>query len=76
MQLMAWLWMIYAAGVLAGLLLTDGRPATRITLALLWPLGPAALLVTVTILGLAAMIAFPVFGVLVTLAAGAAWWLG
>jgi hypothetical protein len=73
---MAWAWMIYAAGVLAGLVLTDGRPATRIALALLWPVGPAAFLVTVTILVLAAMVAFPAFGALVTLGAGAAWWLG
>jgi hypothetical protein len=53
---MAWVWGIYLAGVLVGLVLVDGRPATRLTLALLWPLGPAAFLVTVVILVLAGLV--------------------
>ena len=65
----------YSLGVIAGLILTDGRPATRVMVALLWPLGPAAFLVTVAVLVLAAMIAFPLFGGLVVAAAAAAAWI-
>jgi hypothetical protein len=72
---MSWIWLVYGAGVLVGLVLADGRLVTRVSLALLWPLGPAAFVVTVAILVLAAMIAFPLFGLLVTAAAGAAWLL-
>ena len=56
---------VYAAGVLAGLWLTDGRPATRLVYAVLWPLGPLAFVVTVSILLLASLVAFPVFGAIV-----------
>ena len=66
---------LYIGGVLVGLLLTDGRPAERLALAVLWPLGPLAFIVTVSILLVAAAIAFPVFGVVAVAAAGAAWWL-
>ncbi len=72
---MASIWLIYAAGVVAGLVLGDGRPATRASLALLWPLGPLAFVVTVGILVVAAMIVFPLFGLLSAAAAGAAWLL-
>lgn len=51
------LW-IYLAGVIVGLLMTDARPLTRIALALLWPLGPIAFVLTVGMLLLAAPIAF------------------
>lgn len=69
-----WIWLIYAAGVAIGLWRTDGPPAVRLTLALLWPIGPAVFVVVVTGLVLAAMIAFPWFGALA--AAGLlAWWL-
>jgi hypothetical protein len=71
---MWWLWAAYLAGVLIGLVLTDGRPATRIGLALLWPIGPAAFLVVVTILTAAAILAFPLLGAAVA-AAGVAGWL-
>jgi hypothetical protein len=49
---------IYVIGVLVGLWRTDGPPATKLTFALLWPLGPLALTVTVSGLLLAAVIAF------------------
>lgn len=49
---------IYAIGVLVGLWRTDGSPATRLLVALLWPIGPLAFLVTVSGLLVAAVIAF------------------
>ena len=67
---------IYAIGVAAGLVLTDASPLARVVIALLWPLGAAAFVVTIAILFVAAMMVFPVFGVAVLVAAGAAWaWL-
>jgi hypothetical protein len=48
----------YVIGVLVGLWRTDGPPATKLTLALLWPLGPLAFLVTISGLVIAAAIAF------------------
>jgi hypothetical protein len=66
---------LYIGGVLVGLLLTDGRPAERLALAVLWPLGPLAFIVTVSILLVAAAIAFPVFGVVALAIGAAAWWV-
>ena len=60
---------IYAIGVAAGLVLTDAGPLARVVIALLWPLGAAAFVVTISILFVAAMLVFPVFGVLVLAAA-------
>ena len=71
---MGWLWAVYIAGVVVGIVFTDGRPATRLALGLLWPIGPAALVVVVTILLVAAMIAFPLFGVAAVAGAAALWW--
>jgi hypothetical protein len=48
----------YVIGVLVGLWRTDGPPVTKLTLALLWPLGPIAFLVTISGLIVAAAIAF------------------
>jgi len=45
-------------GVLVGLWRTDGPPATKFTMALLWPIGPLAFVVTVSGLVVAAAIAF------------------
>jgi hypothetical protein len=45
-------------GVLIGVWRTDGSPATKLTLALLWPLGPVAFFITIASLLLAAPIAF------------------
>jgi hypothetical protein len=49
---------IYLAGVAVGLWRTDDRWPTRVLLAALWPIGPAAFVVTVAILFAAAPIAF------------------
>jgi hypothetical protein len=48
----------YAAGALLALWRTDGPALERITLAVLWPLGPLAFVVTVAILLLASPFAF------------------
>ena len=66
---------IYIVGVLVGLLATQGGPATRVGLALLWPLGPLAFLITVSGLLVVAAIAFPWFGVVLAAALAGAWWL-
>jgi L-ascorbate metabolism protein UlaG (beta-lactamase superfamily) len=56
---------IYVVGVVIALLTIDARGPARLGLALLWPLGPLAFLATVTILLLASLVAFPVFGAIV-----------
>ena len=56
---------MYGLGVAVGLARTDARWSTRVALALLWPLGPAALVVTLAVLFLALPIAFPVVGSIV-----------
>ena len=61
--------LVYVAGVVCGLLVIDAHAGVRMGLALLWPLGPAAFLVTVTILLAASLIAFPAFGATVVLLA-------
>jgi hypothetical protein len=71
-----WLVTVYVVGAIVGLLLTDGRPLLRLALALVWPLGPLACLLTVAgLIGVAA-IAFPTFGVILALVAAGGWfWL-
>ena len=56
---------IYLAGVLIALFTADARGITRIALALTWPLGPLAFLVTVSMLLVASLVAFPLFGAIV-----------
>lgn len=68
-------WIVYAAGIILGLLFTDARPLTRIGLALLWPLGPLAFVVTLAILAVASLIAFPMVGIAAGVAAVIVWWL-
>ena len=65
---------VYVAGVVWGLIAIDARPAARVGLALVWPIGPLAFVVVVTILLAASLIAYPAFGAAVLLAAGAVWW--
>lgn len=64
---------IYAFGVAIGLILTDASPLARTVIALLWPLGAVAFVITIAILVMAAMLIFPVFGVLVVAAALSSW---
>jgi hypothetical protein len=53
---------VYVAGVLWGLFVIDARAGVRIGLAVLWPLGPLAFVLTVTLLLAASLIAFPLWG--------------
>ena len=64
---------IYVVGVLVGVVATQGGIATRLGLALLWPLGPLAFVITVAGLLVVAAIAFPLFGVMLAAAIAAAW---
>ena len=58
----------YLGGAGIALWRADAPWPTRIVLALLWPLGPIAFAVTVSILLLASLIAFPVIGAIVAAA--------
>ena len=67
--------LIYVLGVLAGLILTDARPLTRVVLSLAWPIAPLAFVVVVSGLLIAALYIFPVFGAAVVALGGlAGWW--
>ena len=70
-----WLAEIYLLGVIVGLVATQGGVVTRLVMALLWPLGPLAFIITATGLLVVAGIAFPMFGVVLAAVVGAAWWL-
>lgn len=70
-----WLAELYIVGVVVGLIATQGGVWTRLVLALLWPLGPLAFLITVGGLLVVALIAFPLFGVVLAAAAAVGWWL-
>jgi hypothetical protein len=65
--------LVYAIGVVVALIAIDARGPARLGLALLWPVGPIAFIVTITILLAASLIAFPWIGaVVLALALGAA----
>ena len=66
---------LYVAGVAWGLIKIDARPHTRVVLALLWPLGPLAFVVTLAVLLIAAAIAYPAFGGVVVASGARAWWV-
>lgn len=66
---------VYAAGVLLALWRTDASWPIRIAMAILWPIGPLAFIVTVSILLAASVIAFPLFGAGVAVAGVLAWWV-
>ena len=70
-----WMLGVYVVGVLVGLFATQGGPGTRLILAVLWPLGPLAFVITVTGLMIVGAIAFPLFGVVFAGVLVAAWWL-
>ena len=65
---------VYVSGVAWGLVAIDARPAARIGLAVVWPIGPLAFVVVVTILLAASLIAYPAFGAAVLIVSGVAWW--
>ena len=70
-----WLAEIYLVGVIVGLVATQGGVATRLIMALLWPLGPFAFIITTAGLLVVAAIAFPMFGVVLAGFVATAWWL-
>ena len=70
-----WMAAVYVVGVLIGLVAIDGGPATRVGLALAWPLGPLAFVLTVAGLIVVAAIAFPLVGILLAIVLGGGWWL-
>lgn len=65
----------YVLGAVVGFWRTDGRLGVRVALALLWPLGPAAFVVTVAGLLAASLVAFPLVALVVAGAAAAVWWV-
>ena len=66
--------LIYAAGVAAGLIFADARPLTRVGLALAWPIGPLAFVAVISLLLVAALYIFPIFGAVVAAGIVAGWW--
>jgi hypothetical protein len=69
------LWALYAAGAIVAIWRTDAAWPTRLAVAALWPVGPVAFVVTVSILVAASLIAFPVVaGLLAAVTALAVWW--
>ena len=63
---------IYVLGVAVALLTMDARGFARLGLALLWPVGPLAFIVTISILLAASLVAFPLVGAIALAAALAA----
>jgi hypothetical protein len=49
---------VYLVGVLIGFWRTDAKPFMRLALAMLWPIGPLAFVVTVAVLIAASPFAF------------------
>ena len=66
---------IYGIGVAFGLVFTDARPVGRVALALMWPIGPLAFVVTMLPLVAASLVAFPLFAAAVSGAAAVACWM-
>jgi hypothetical protein len=66
--------LVYVVGVVWGLVRIDAPAPARVALALLWPVGPIAFIVTLTVLFFASLIAFPLFGAIVLAATGVLWW--
>ncbi len=64
--------LVYVAGALVALWRTDALWPTRITLALLWPVGPVAFLLTVSLLLVVSVFVFPVVALVAAAALG--WW--
>jgi hypothetical protein len=66
---------VYAVGVVVGLIRVDGSVAARLTVAFLWPVGLAAAVVTISALVLAALMLFPIVGVAAVVTAAVVWWI-
>jgi hypothetical protein len=66
---------VYLAGVAVGLWRTDDRPAVRALMAVSWPIGVLAFVVTLSVVFAASVVAFPAVGATVVAGAALAWWL-
>ena len=66
---------VYVAGVALGLWRADAPPARRIGLAVLWPVALAACVVTLTTLSVAAVVLFPLVGVVAVGGVAGLWWM-
>ncbi len=66
---------IYVAGVVIGLLRVDGSVTTKVGVALVWPLGLLAFVVTIATLVAVAAIVFPMFGLTLVATLVATWLL-
>ena len=64
---------VYLVGVVLGLVCGDAHLVHRIALAVLWPLGLVAFVVTLGVLLVAALIAFPLFAGALLAASVALW---
>ena len=63
----------YLVGAAVACVATDAPALVRIGLALVWPLGPIAFVVTVVGLIVVAAIALPAFGLVLAMCGAAAW---
>jgi hypothetical protein len=67
---------VYVAGLLVGLLRVDAGGLKKLGLALAWPLGVLAAVLTTPVLLTTAAIRFPWFGVVMLAGAvGLGWWM-
>lgn len=66
---------VYGAGVAIGLVLIDEPFPARLGVAAIWPLGPMAFVVTITVLLLVLPIALPRAAIVLAILAAAFWWL-
>lgn len=67
---------VYLAGVALALWRTDAGWPVRLALAILWPVGPLAFILTVSLLLAASLVAFPAVGVgAAAIAALIFWWI-
>ena len=71
----SWLLGGYLAGALVALAATDDRWPVRLTLAVLWPVGPLAFVAIVALLLVVAAILWPWVGVALAGLGAAAWWV-
>jgi hypothetical protein len=66
---------IYVAGIVWYVFVSDARPVERLALAVLWPVGPLALVVTLVVLLVASVVAYPLVMAAVLGTAAVRWWL-
>ena len=59
---------VYSVGFVLAFIKTDAKLLTKFGLALAWPLGPLAFIVTLSILFIVLIVAFPLVGVAIIVA--------